>query len=562
MACLGLDILGSCNYNPADPPRAYFTIGQLISVIALLLAFSQLAKPITRFRLHARNINTKTLSFWFAPAICFIFVAAVLPFIPGPAFPLFGFPVFWEILAGLLCVIGAIYWIAVESSPPGFRKRNAKAYLDACAALVASGNDDDLGELAIEIRPTVHSIFEECKTYDEDKRWLAGEKGKTYPVQDSTRIAFTILDLWSDSLFCKNIVCRAPGTAIEIFEQLVKSHSRNSSGYALSRQLVHQAFTNRESILMREENYSGLGFFKQFRRAVFGNWYFLESNHRPLQAWRYYEEDVESWQAKKYCECLHSSFETYFYEKDFWQYPASLSVGLEHLAHMASTQVLNVRRLDEHTLYNSSEFKILGDIQHGLATIVDIVEKNQNIIPQYNINEDTYSHFDDPSPYGVVAYGIYEFFEALSQAERHDHALRLHTISLWLKVFGVVSSEMSSAQEQIGKRLVFYLKKKIDENLDLEKLFYPPITRLLITLNGIHESNEPMDNRIGDRFHREFIQRLKRSYPIVALKEPEFAKNLLPESAIYDQEHNAIQYRPHIRKVDVLTLDPYPGEKP
>ena len=51
-ACLGLEILGNCSYDPSNPERIYFSIGELIGIIALLIAFLQLSKPIIRFRIR------------------------------------------------------------------------------------------------------------------------------------------------------------------------------------------------------------------------------------------------------------------------------------------------------------------------------------------------------------------------------------------------------------------------------------------------------------------------------------------------------------------------------
>jgi len=74
-----------------------------------------------------------------------------------------------------------------------------------------------------------------------------------------------------------------------IFDQLA-NNPRSHAGHALSQEILHQSFVNRDSLLMREVDYSGLGYFKQFRDKVFGEKLIINSNYRPLQAWKYYEE--------------------------------------------------------------------------------------------------------------------------------------------------------------------------------------------------------------------------------------------------------------------------------
>lgn len=532
-----------------------FTIGQLISVIALFLAFSQLAKPTIRFRISAAKINLKILFSLFVLAIVCVFIASLLPSIPVPVLPHLNYSILLEFFSGLLFVVTALILIVAVSKRPVFTRRKSKAYLNACAVLIARGNYDDLRELADEISVSVKSIFEECKTYDSFEARRAKERGEGYQVLESTKSAFTILDLWSDKSFCRNIVCNAPATAINIFDQLVGNQQFERAGYALIQQLIHQAFMNRESILVREEKFSGLGFFKPFMNTVFGNWRFLESNYRPLQAWRYYKENIEAWQVKKYCECLEMSFNAYFKAKDYWQYPSALYAGLNNLADIAGYQVAHIRHIDGHDLYKSKEFRVLQEIGHGLENVVKVIEKEQGNIPEYEFEEKDYDYFNDTSIYGVLAFGIYDYLEKLAMAQSHDEAIiRLCVIGLWLRVFGVVSSKMSKSQSEIGRRLVVHLRKKVVENLDAEQRWYPAITRLLITLNGICEPKGSDDNRIGAQFHKEFIDKLKTNYSKLAQKDPELAKHMLPDNVIYDCKSNELRHKRFRQEVNVLKL--------
>jgi len=553
-ACLGLEILGSCMYDAADPPRTYFTIGSLISVIALVLAFSQLIKPITRFKIRAHKINSTIWVVVFVLGILFVFLASLLPFIPGPALPLLGYAIFWEFLAGLLFVVAAARLILAINISPVFSSGKAEAYRKACTALIARGNDDDLRELADEIRVSVKPIFDEAKKHDSFKARAAKERGETYSVRKSTRIAFTILDLWSDKKFCRSIVTRAPATAIEIFNHLVTSHPSGGGGYSLSQQLIHEAFENRESILMREEDYSGLGFLKLFRNTTFGSWKFINSQYRPLQGWRSYEGNIEAWQVKKYCECLKVSFQAYLQARDYWQPPDALSIGVRNLAHIADYQMGNIRHLDGHDLYRSDELRILEAVGDGLEKLVDAVEQAQNDLPEYEFLDNDYHRLRDKSIYGVVAKGIYGYFDALARPKKHDWGLRLGAIQVWLKVFGVHPSEPSKAQREIGRRLLNLLKQKVDENLDPAKRWYPAITRVLITLNGLHEPESPHDQRMGEGFHKEFLQRLKIEFPRLIRADRKFAEDLLPENVVYDRDTNELRENRLRDNVYVLKL--------
>jgi hypothetical protein len=53
------------------------------------------------------------------------------------------------------------------------------------------------------------------------------------------------------------------------------------------------------------------------------------------------------------------------------------------------------------------------------------------------------------------------------------------------------------------------------------------------------------------------VKRIKHDYPVLAIKDPEFAKRLLPEHFSYDSTKNEIRYERRRREeVDVLKLEP------
>lgn len=553
-ACLGLEFLGTCRYDPAAPDQSFFTIGQLISVIALLLAFSQLTKPIIKFRVRARKVNSTAAMLASGFAIACIFSATILPFMPGKAWPLLGYPVVYEILAGLVFVIVAGWLLWAISNPPSFHGKNADAYFKACGSIIAKGKEDDLGELADEIFVAVNAILDECSRYDHNAARQAERTGQEYPIKESTRIAFTILDLWSDKAFCRSIVCRAPSTALRIFKGLIH-HVQLVPGYALSQQLVHQAFMNRESILMREEDYSGLGFFKEFRNTVFGDWHFVDSRYRPLESWRPYEEQVHPWQVKKYTECLKTSLDSYFIAEDYSSLPSSLYVGLDNLADLARAPVSAIRKMSEQGAIPQEVFKVLREISWGFEKITELVEERHDRLPSCVFDEDHYDRFKDNSIYGVIAYAIYKYFETLAMALRHDRLVRGYAIDIWLNIFGV-GTENSRTGNEIGKRLVIHLNKKIHDNLDAKERWYPLVTRLIMSLNGIYESNHDDNSNValGMKFHKAFLERLKVYYPKLAKVDPEFASELLPEDITYDSASNRLIHKGLRQHTTVLEL--------
>lgn len=134
--------------------------------------------------------------------------------------------------------------------------------------------------------------------------------------------------------------------------------------------------------------------------------------------------------------------------------------GIDKLAGFALSQTASIRHLSEAELYQSANLKVLSTIQQGFEEIIDIIEKHQDDIPVYELNESNYNKWKDTSIYGILANGIYCYFERLA-GTFHDRALRHDGIGIWIKVFGVKGTELSKTQIEIGKRLLIHLNKKL-----------------------------------------------------------------------------------------------------
>lgn len=209
-------LIEQSSYDPASPDRIYFSIGSAVMAVTLILAFNQLVRPITRFRLKTGWIKIKHVYCIIIIAISFVFVAAILPFIPGKALPYLGYPFFWEFLAGLLLVFASLYFIRRANTPVRFTHKNYKSYLKECVYIIGCGQDRDLRELADELYFSIKEIISACKKYNSDQAHFAKEKGQEYQVSDYTKCALHLLNLLSDANLCRSMVCHVPAGLITV----------------------------------------------------------------------------------------------------------------------------------------------------------------------------------------------------------------------------------------------------------------------------------------------------------------------------------------------------------
>lgn len=529
------ELIGQSSYDPASPNRIYFSIGSAVATIALLLAFSQLIRPIVKLRLSTGYIKPPVAFVFFIIAILFVFVAAILPFIPGTALPLLGYPVFWEIIAGLLFVILSIVILWKINRPVKFNRRNYKYFFNSCTPVISRGNERDFRELADEIFYSIEEIVKACQKYNSLNKHFAKKDGKQYEISEYTEYALALLEDLSDAKFCQVMVCYAPRTAHEIFRQITKQRLYNSGGHAIVSQLVRQAFMNKTSILHREEDYFGLGHSKTFTNTVFGNSELIESNLNPLRAWRRWnDESLEPWMTEKYTEALNVATESYIVQGWRRGYHYGLSHGFDELIGMGYivwSQTVKLDKIQDDEMIDSLPWKNLSAIAHGFEKSVNILQKHENDIPEDKVNVENYDKHNDQSIYAVIAYAIFSFFENLSVCHSKDEYARGLAVSLWMKVYPVSKEQETKAIVELQKRLNIHLFKKFEENL--KELHYPALTRLWINLAGLQEN---IDDRRATLVNKKLFELLRKYYEKAVKTDPKKAKDMLPDKVRYDEK--------------------------
>jgi len=286
--CLGVKALGTCGYDLLNPSLTFFSIGQLATVVALIFAFSQLAKPTVKFRIATRFTPHWVPWVGIALAILCVFAAAILRVWQFRDIPVIGFPIFWEFVAGACLVWASLLMIFRVTTKSRLSVHNAARYLQWSRSIIARGNIDDLREYGDEISISISTAVKACKCHLVCSMTAPANTDEKKPPTEFERVCYTLLDLWADKQFCQILVTRCPHTAVQILLEVQNSKLYESGAYALVQELIDQAMSNPDSILRREGDYSGLGRLKSFMSTAFGSPDFVNSHLRPLQAWRAY----------------------------------------------------------------------------------------------------------------------------------------------------------------------------------------------------------------------------------------------------------------------------------
>lgn len=531
--CLGVQALGLCQYNPLKPNAVYFSIGEAISSIALLLAFTQLVTPGLKFRLRVRATRTWIAGTFFILAFLCVLVAALIPSILSCVVPIVGFPIFWEAVAALLIFSGVIVLSSIYLIKTKFNRRNFKGYFYACSYSITRGDEMGLRALADEIWYSVDNIVKAAAGPRE-----TNTGGKPRAATNVADYGLGLLDLFSDERFCRTIVDAAPFTGVKFIEALGKSGQDRRLGFAFVQQLVRQSLLSDSSMLHKEEDYYGLGHFKWFTKAVFGNYSFVSGAYRPLQAWRNWEDQYNTSKVtEKYIRALKIAFEAYFESKSFQDRPDALLSATTTFVETVRSTISQIRGVSPENIYSLDSYRADINIGSTLEDLVQMVVGHENELPDYPFDAATYDRFKDMSIYGVLAFAIYKFLENLSIDQGHDEEMRTLAIGLWMAIDPHPEGEPSRATQEMQKRLFVHLKKKITDNL--EKGYYPMITKVLISLIGVWDSSSKDPNSLGF-VTAELHKQLREKFAKVYSADEEKAKHMFPSCVSFDIATNEL----------------------
>ena len=305
--CLGLELLGSCHYDPKQPYLSYFTLGDAVSALGFTLAVQQLLKPIYLFRLRAYGLK---LSYILTPVFigfAFTLIAALLPNLPHPASGPFAYPVVWEMAGAML--IGVAYGVAsvVALRRPTITPFNLVPFVRAASTLLSQASDEDRISLAEDLlsKKNLSRLFryaEAWKVARNHEMMIEFDRlrslGKEQIIngnpptsafyrfthrRELERASFvgTFLRLLSDQDMCSALVRKSPWLVSYILEQISVGKMYSDQAKPFVQELAYQAILQDESMMTKEVGYSGFNAVPLMSDSLFSDW-FIVRNFDPL----------------------------------------------------------------------------------------------------------------------------------------------------------------------------------------------------------------------------------------------------------------------------------------
>ena len=494
----------------------YFSVGEAIAAIGLLLAMIALSNPSRQFRWKVSwFFRLSSAYFLFFLGVLFVLLAAWIPSLSkeGLIFGPYKIPLLWETFAAIFFLGGIVGLIWVGDKPIKFSKKNSKRFFDESYSIIASGEKEKIMALADEIQFSAKKIVSACQ--NEEQR-IKTNPDTNIPASEYTKWCFNILNLFSDSLLCRFIVLHNPQTAFVYLDEIKKIPlKRTKAGAEFVHQLIIEAFKNKESVLYRNTP------FVNFTHSICTDYEFV-STYNPLNIYPEILSDVSS--IEKYGECIITLFGKHLTALSinkslFYNEFDIINSRVRHLILVQNKEILD------------SNFS--GDPFVGISIISDVYAEIVRII--VFDEEDLHNQV-----YEFISEKLLDFIGAISMLTSFSHII-IKRLSKFFELIYPISDEDENVKiVEIQKRLEPKIFEIVERNLTRKKAAYPMVTRFLISFLGLSKENYSSGKvRLFDKLTKE----LKEKFHSASLLDEDRVQELLPEGYEYDAENRKIIHK-------------------
>jgi len=510
--CLGLRILGSCAYNP-EKPTFVFTIGQLASVLSILIVISQFSKPIQKFRVDCHPFRGKI---W-VPSIILtgacVLISNVLPIIPGEALPILGYPIIWEVLAGVIFGASIFNHIIVLTKPVKFTLGKAEIYLKASEALIRKGEQSDLNEYANELSENLTAAHNSIKGID---FFFSPDK----PAKEELA-TYHLFALWSDSALCKCIAEKHVNLTAELVRCANDGLSHRIGG-RMFEQILSHSIRDPNSLFNRNSSASSHRFFQQTIDSLFSDPDFLRGDYDPINAFPIDRFDYNEKLVKYYTKCLLAAFQANFKSPNSDRNVMSpLNAGLEMINGIFQEEIFSENALKPKDRRIRTSFYISNFYSDLIDSLAEI---------QYDARHDQIIN--------KLGESYAEYFGWVSRSTHNEFSHYISIFGLWNKLYSS-KDDRNEIISKISTITLTHLNDYLKRNYSGSKMCFPPITRFYMNIFGVGPGTDRSDAKITE-IRDAYITKLKTSFGGLWMQYPDIAKAFLPESAKYDPDTKTI----------------------
>jgi hypothetical protein len=531
-ACLGIEALGLCNYNPAAPTSIYLSIGEAVSALGFILAVQQLLKPIYSFRLRARFGSLQLLYGLMLIGASCSFIAAILPSIPalqqrGP----FSYPLIWEIIAGLffvaayLAIIVAIIWPVLADA------KSISRFAQAAARLLSAANDKDCIDFIQDLHRSLPVIIRESKFIESLRKPSAFVEFSHRLKIEQSSYASSFLHILSDEKLCKILIEKAPWQTAAILRDLSDKELHSRAAEPFIQGLARQAVVSDESMFERETGYTGFASAPVLSESLF-DLPFIVTRYDPLAGLRFNTENkFEEKGLKRFNNAAKRCLTSVIESGEIYDARTAWSVRHHYEGIFRSLyQVREIKPVDHMFMIR---------IQDAVEEAVSLAEKIQE---GFSASEWDYAFVTsaDDRRSDMLQDLVEIVIEAFNGIANEFNGYRDPFWIMALQSFGACFEKYS---DQIGltpfqQRLAFKIVDKLNDNMNG---YYPAISRVMLSCIGLYVAKTD-DKPTPSNIIRDLVYRQMQKLPILAQTQPYKIEHYLPNNMRYSNRTTELTF--------------------
>jgi len=560
--CFGLQSLGMCAYNPAQPSFSYFSVGDAIAALAFTLAIQQLFKPIYLFRLRVYGLSITKLSIAvFAGAFCCI-VAMILPNMPINHTGILEYPIFWELFGGLLIfgAYGTTAWVSLK--PARIYALNLHTFVGAAASLLSEASDDDRVSFARDLFTggNFKRLFAYASAWTRAE-WQASAvaferlretappgtpltiAGRPRPSAfylfahrrelTAGRDAIALLQIISDPDFCAVLVRKCSWLTAAMLDMLAKDELHIDQAKSFVQEIANQAILNDDSMLAKETGYTGFGTVPYLSQALFGNWFIL-NRFEPLQGLGFKTPKAPS---EGFVGRLNTAgklmFTTAIKGGSYWgeHYIYGVQDAYEHVIRNSSYANQNPLSVEFRVTLHLGIRELYKMMGNALDRLSPDRRKSLFIRDKKKFTNDIVD---------ALASIIYESLARIANDFRGaDDNSWTHAISVIMDIYPQYESTIACGMDPLQQRVAIKLIDKLSNNMDG---WYPAISRVLLSTIGPYAGGAPPANRTAFVILKDAVYRELQKLPALSTKHPDRLTDFFPPSVTYDIATNTLSH--------------------
>jgi hypothetical protein len=520
-ACLGIQMLGPCKYDPATPPNVYFSLGEAVAALAFTLAVQQLLRPIYQLRLQVRRLSLGRI---YALVFAGVFAAGVAALVPS--FPILhswtiGYAIVWELIAAGFFTVAYLATVIAIVRPTRASARTIVRFAQASAKLLTSTDERDHVDYSTDLEQSLLPLMRVAKSEQDWSRLSAFGRFARRKELERAAFARSLLRIISDASFCKTLVTRCPWGVARMLRDIEAARLRVRAVESFVRELARQAIVRDESMMTRELGYQGFAQAPLLSDSLFAQSFTLWA-YNPFDFLRVPMNASSATGAlKRFNEAARKALTTLI---DAGVLDSRVPHSIQDCYEDAWRHVLYARGKPEFR--DLPTFELHGGIKLAIEMATRLLHKcpRDRFDGWFASEGEQYRYRHD-----ILEALVDIVFEALSSI---SSGFRGADDEFWLSAHEAFSSSFPAIGEQpdgmdpFQQRLALKVMEKLKENLSG---YYPALIRVLLVCAGPYEHANPQQNRTAFNIIKDAIYTELKRLPELAAKAPDRLSDFLPD---------------------------------